>query len=52
MELRAWCPTDQYSTALFLLNEAAKAALERDGVAGPLPAMKVIQANVDVPARM
>lgn len=52
MELRVWCPTNQYSAALFLLNEAVKAALEHDGVAAPLPAMKVIQANVGVPARM
>jgi small conductance mechanosensitive channel len=43
MELRAWCPTEKYWTALFTLNEAAKAALDRDGIIGPMPAMKILQ---------
>lgn len=43
MELRAWCPAEQYWDALFALNEAAKATLDRDGVTGPLPAMKILQ---------
>ncbi|MFN0069773.1 MAG: mechanosensitive ion channel family protein [Limisphaerales bacterium] len=43
MELRAWCPAEKYWDALFTLNEAAKAALDRDGVTGPLPAMKILQ---------
>jgi len=44
IELRAWCPTDKYWSAVFTLNEAAKAALDRDGVTGPLPAMKIFKA--------
>lgn len=44
MELRAWCPAEKYWDALFTLNEAAKAALDRDGITGPLPAMKIFQA--------
>jgi len=43
MELRAWCPTANYWDALFTLNEAVKAALERDRIASPLSAMKLIQ---------
>ena len=43
MELRAWCPADKYWGAFFSLNEAAKNALDRDGVSGPLPALKVIK---------
>lgn len=43
MELRAWCPAEKYWDALFTLNEAAKAALDRDGITGPLPAMKILQ---------
>jgi small conductance mechanosensitive channel len=44
IELRAWCPADKYWSALFTLNEAAKTALDRDGVTGPLPAMKIFKA--------
>ncbi len=43
MELRAWCPAEKYWDALFTLNEATKSALDRDGIAGPLPALKVLQ---------
>jgi small conductance mechanosensitive channel len=43
MELRVWCPAAQYWDAFFTLNEAAKAALERDGITGPLPAFKVLK---------
>ena len=43
MELRAWCPAEKYWDALFTLNEAAKAALDHDGVTGPLPAMKILK---------
>lgn len=43
MELRAWCPAEKYWDALFALNEAAKTGLDRDGVTGPLPAMKIIK---------
>jgi len=43
MELRAWCPAEKYWDALFTLNEAAKTGLDRDGVSGPLPAMKIIK---------
>ncbi|MSU36984.1 MAG: mechanosensitive ion channel family protein [Pedosphaera sp.] len=43
IELRAWCPAEKYWDALFTLNEAAKAALDRDGIAGPMPIMKVLQ---------
>jgi small conductance mechanosensitive channel len=42
-QLRAWCPSDKYWDALFTLNEAAKAALDRDGISGPLPAMRIVQ---------
>jgi small conductance mechanosensitive channel len=43
MELRAWCPAEKYWDALFTLNEATKAALDRNGITGPLPALKVLQ---------
>lgn len=43
MELRAWCPAEKYWDALFTLNEAAKTVLDRDGITGPLPAMKIIK---------
>lgn len=43
LELRAWCPAEKYWDALFTLNEAAKRALDRDGVTGPLPAMKIFR---------
>ena len=43
IELRAWCPAEKYWEALFTLNEAAKAALDHDGVTGPLPAMRILQ---------
>jgi len=42
-QLRVWCPAGEYWSALFTLNEAAKAALERDGIAGPLPAMRILK---------
>lgn len=44
MELRSWCPAEKYWDALFTLNEAVKAALDREGIAGPIPTMKVVQA--------
>ena len=40
MELRAWCPASSYWDALFTLNEATKNALDRDGITGPMPAIK------------
>jgi small conductance mechanosensitive channel len=43
MELRASAPSTQYGDALSTLNEAVKAALDRDGVTGPLPALKILQ---------
>ena len=43
MELRAWCPAEKYWDAFFTLNESVKAALDRDGVTGPLPAMRLVQ---------
>jgi small conductance mechanosensitive channel len=43
MELRAWCPAEKYWDAFFTLNEAAKTGLDRDGITGPLPAMKIIK---------
>ena len=43
MELRASCPSEKYGDALFTLNEAVKAAFDRDGVSGPLAAIKVLQ---------
>jgi small conductance mechanosensitive channel len=51
MELRASCPTEKYGDALSTLNEAVKAALDRDGVSGPLPAIKVLQDATGVPVR-
>jgi small conductance mechanosensitive channel len=43
MELRTWCPADKYWPAFFTLNEAVKTGLDRDGITGPLPAMKIIK---------
>lgn len=43
MELRAWCHPDSYWPAQFTLNEAVKNALDRAGITGPLPAMRIIQ---------
>jgi small conductance mechanosensitive channel len=43
VELRASCAAAVYWDALFTMNEAAKAALERHNIAGPLPAMRVLQ---------
>jgi len=43
VELRASCAVATYWDALFTMNEAAKAALERHQIAGPLPAMRVLQ---------
>lgn len=43
MELRAWCPAEEYWSAVFTLNEAAKIGMDRDGISGPLPAMKIIK---------
>ena len=51
MELRASCPTEKYGDALSTLNEAVKAALDRDGVTGPLPAIKILQDATGAPAR-
>jgi small conductance mechanosensitive channel len=51
MELRASCPSEKYGDALATLNEAVKAALDRDGVTGPLPAIKVLQDAVGAPVR-
>jgi small conductance mechanosensitive channel len=51
MELRAWCHAAKYGDALVTLNEAAKAALDRDGIAGPLPAIKVLQGASAAPVR-
>jgi small conductance mechanosensitive channel len=51
MELRAWCSPEKYWDAVFTLNEATKAALDRDGVAGPLPALKVLQDSTVAPVR-
>jgi small conductance mechanosensitive channel len=51
MELRASAPSTQYGDALSTLNEAVKAALDRDGVTGPLPAIKVLQDATTPPAR-
>jgi small conductance mechanosensitive channel len=43
VQLRAWCPSAKYWEALFTLNEAAQAALDRDGITGPVPAMRIVQ---------
>ena len=43
MELRAWCPAEKYWDAIFALNEATKIGLDRDGITGPLAAMKIIK---------
>ncbi len=43
MELRAWCTAEKYWDALFALNEATKTGLDRDGITGPLPAMRIIK---------
>jgi len=43
MELRAWCKPENFWSAQFTLNEAAKKALDEAGVTGPLPAMRLIQ---------
>jgi small conductance mechanosensitive channel len=51
MELRASCPSEKYGDALSTLNEAVKAALDRDGVTGPLPAIKVLQDAARTPVR-
>jgi small conductance mechanosensitive channel len=51
MELRASCPTEKYGDALSTLNEAVKAALDRDGVTGPLSAIKVLQDTAGGPVR-
>src|SRR6516165_4964310 len=51
MELRASCPSEKYGDALATLNEAVKAALDRDGVTGPLPAIKVLQDAARTPVR-
>lgn len=44
VELRGFCAAANYWTALFTMNEAAKAALEKHQISGPLPAMRVVQA--------
>jgi small-conductance mechanosensitive channel len=51
MELRASCPSDKYWDALFTLNVAVKAALDRDGVTGPLATIKVLQDSTAAPVR-
>jgi small conductance mechanosensitive channel len=51
MELRASCPSTQYGDALSTLNEAVKAALDRDSVTGPLPAIKILQDATGAPVR-
>jgi small conductance mechanosensitive channel len=51
MELRASCPSEKYGDALSSLNEAVKAALDRAGVTGPLPSIKVVQDTAAAPAR-
>jgi len=51
MELRASCPSEKYGDALSTLNEAVKAALDRDGVTGPLPAIKILQDATGTPVR-
>jgi len=43
MELRAWCATSKYWDTHFSWNEAVEAALEVDGISGPLPAMRIVQ---------
>jgi small conductance mechanosensitive channel len=43
MELRVWCKPENFWSAQFTLNEAAKKALDEAGVTGPLPAMRLIQ---------
>ncbi len=43
IELRVYCPAPKYWETQFALNEAAKAALEQDSIAGPLPAMRLVQ---------
>ena len=43
VELRASCAAAKYWDALFSMNEAAKASLEKHQIAGPLPAMRVVQ---------
>lgn len=43
MELRAWCPAEKYWDAVFTLNEATKAGLDRDGIINPPPAMRIIK---------
>ena len=43
MELRAWCPAEKYWDAVFTLNEAAKNALDRDGISGPLSTMRILK---------
>jgi small conductance mechanosensitive channel len=51
MELRLSCPSEKYWDALFTLNEAVKAALDRDGVTAPLAAIKVLQDSTATPVR-
>jgi len=51
MELRASCPSEKYGDALFTLNEAVKAALDRDGVTGPQATIKVLQDSPAAPVR-
>jgi len=51
MELRASCPSEKYGDALATLNEGVKAALDRDGVTGPLAAIKVLQEATRTPIR-
>jgi small conductance mechanosensitive channel len=43
MELRAWCRPENFWATQFSLNESAKKALDEAGVAGPLPAMRIVQ---------
>lgn len=43
MELRCWCKPENFWDAQFTLNEASKKALDAAGVAGPLPAMRLVQ---------
>jgi small conductance mechanosensitive channel len=51
MELRASCPSEKYGDAISTLNEAVKAALDSDGVTGPLAAIKILQDTAAAPVR-
>jgi small conductance mechanosensitive channel len=44
MELRVWCPAPRYWDAVFSLNEQVKTALDKNGIAAPIAAVKMLPA--------